>query len=75
MVDWNGLFKWSMNYQDGTKPSQFKPMSKEDRDWLEAAMKAYSFNDTDRLTELVNQLKAWSAQASQMSEDSNAVAA
>ncbi len=24
-------------------------------------MKTYTFNDADRLTELVNQLKAWSA--------------
>lgn len=39
MVDWNGLFKWSMTYQDGTKPSQFKEMSKEDRKWLEEALK------------------------------------
>jgi len=75
MVDWNGLFKWSMNHNDGTKPSQFKPMSKEDRDWLEAAMKAYTFNDTDRLTELINQLKAWSAQASQTPAEGEEVAA
>ena len=62
MVDWNGLYKWSMQYQDGTKPSEFKAMSKEDREWLEEAMKAHTFNDTDRLAELVNQLKAWGSQ-------------
>ena len=39
MVDWNGLFKWSMEHQDGTKPSDFKAMSEEDRKWLEAALK------------------------------------
>jgi len=60
MVDWNGLYKWSMEHHDGTRPSNFKPMSPEDRKWLEEAMKAYSLNDTDRLTELVNQLKTWS---------------
>jgi len=54
MVDWNGLYKWSMQYQDdGTKPSEFKPMSPEDRKWLEEAMKHYSMNDTDRLTECI----------------------
>ena len=37
-------------------------MSKEDREWLEEAMKAHTFNDTDRLAELVNQLKAWGSQ-------------
>ena len=60
MVDWNGLYKWSMQYQDGTAPSNFKAMSPEDRKWLEEAMKQYSFNDTDRLTQLVKQLKQWS---------------
>ena len=57
MVDWNGLFKWSMNHQDGTKPSQFKQMSVEDRKWLEAAFKAYTFNDADRLREVCAELK------------------
>merc|ERR1712110_679136 len=57
MVDWNGLFKWSMEYQDGTKPSEFKEMKKEDRDWLEAALKQYTYNDTDRLKEIVTLLK------------------
>lgn len=56
MVDWNGLFKWSMAYQDGTKPSQFKEMSKEDRIWLEAALKQYTFNDTDRLQQICKDL-------------------
>jgi len=65
MVDWNGLYKWSMEYQDGTKPSEFKMMSKEDREWLVAAMKAHTFSETDRLTELVNQLKAWGSEAGQ----------
>ena len=30
MVDWQGLLNWSLQYQDGTKPSQFKQMSEED---------------------------------------------
>jgi hypothetical protein len=32
-------------------------MSKEDREWLEAAMKQYTFNDTDRMKELLQILK------------------
>lgn len=32
-------------------------MSKEDKDWLEAAMKEYTFNDTDRLKEICDELK------------------
>jgi len=32
-------------------------MSKEDQDWLEAAMKEYCVNDVDRMTEIVKVLK------------------
>ena len=57
MVDWAGLFKFSMQYHDGTTPSEFKEMSEEDRKWLEEAMKQYTFNDTDRLKEVIETLK------------------
>jgi hypothetical protein len=56
-IDWQGLYNWSMKYQDGTKISQAQPMSQEDRKWLEAAMKEYTFNDADRLKEISEQLK------------------
>ena len=57
-VDWQGLYNWSMSYQDGTKEAtNVQPMSKEDKDWLEAAMKEYTFNDTDRLKEICDELK------------------
>jgi hypothetical protein len=60
MVDWQGLLKWSLSIQkeDTTTPSQFKAMTKEERDWLEAAMKQYTFNDTDRMKELLSTLKS-----------------
>jgi len=32
-------------------------MSKEDRDWLEAAMKEYTVNDADRMEEIIKDLK------------------
>lgn len=32
-------------------------MTKEERDWLEAAMKQYTFNDTDRMKEILSTLK------------------
>jgi hypothetical protein len=35
MIDWEGLFKFTMKYQDGTKKSDFKEMSEEDKKWLE----------------------------------------
>lgn len=37
-VNWPGLLAWSTQHHDGTAPSQFKPMSKEDREFLEKAM-------------------------------------
>lgn len=49
MVDWNGLFKWSLQYNDNTEESKFKKMSDEDRKWLEEALKAYTFDDADRI--------------------------
>lgn len=49
MPDWNGLLAWSTKYHDGTKPSEFKPMSDEDKKWLTEAMKAYTFDDTNKM--------------------------
>ena len=46
-------------------------MKPEDRKWLEEAMKQYTFNDADRLTECVNQLKTWSTQATAHLAQSN----
>jgi len=57
MEDWNGLLNWSTKYHDGTSASDAKPMSKEDKDWLEAAMKEYTFSDTDKLSELCKEMK------------------
>lgn len=52
MEDWQGLLNWSTKYHDGTKDSNVEPMSQEDKEWLEAAMKQYTFSDTDKLNEL-----------------------
>lgn len=52
MEDWQGLLNWSTKYHDGTRPSNVQPMTQEDRQWLEAAMKDYTFSDTDKLNGL-----------------------
>ena len=57
---------------DYYESENIKAMSKEDRDWLEAAMKAHTFNDTDRLTELINKLKEWSSNAQPDNENESA---
>mmetsp|Transcript_31176 Transcript_31176/g.47711 ORF Transcript_31176/g.47711 Transcript_31176/m.47711 type:complete len:82 (+) Transcript_31176:96-341(+) len=48
-----------MQYQDGTRPSapDVQPMNKNDKDWLESAMKEYTFNDSDRLKDIADELK------------------
>lgn len=35
---WPGLLAWSTQYHDGTAPSNFKKMSKEDKDFLQGAL-------------------------------------
>ena len=59
MVDWNGLFNWSVKHHDGTAATRpdFEPMSNEDKKWLEDAMQQYTFNDADRLKEVSDELK------------------
>jgi len=46
-------------------------MSAEDRAWLEEAMRSFQFNDADRLTELITQLKQWSAAAVAAPDEGN----
>jgi len=38
MVNWPGLLSWSTKYHDGTAPSNFHQMSREDKDFLQRAM-------------------------------------
>ena len=58
MVDWQGLFNWSVQYHDGTAPSNFSPMADEDKKWLEEAMKTHTFSDVDRMKEICENFKA-----------------
>ena len=57
MVDWSGLLNWSTKYHDGTTASTAEPMSQEDKQWLEDAMKQYTFSDTDKLNALCKEMK------------------
>jgi hypothetical protein len=57
MVDWNGLFKWSMGFSDGTHESTFTEMKKEDRVWLEDVIKKFTLNDADELRKICIELK------------------
>jgi len=37
-IDWPGLLKWSLNYQDGTRDSHLKPMTDEKKRFLAGAI-------------------------------------
>lgn len=58
MVDWQGLFNWSIMNSDGTSESQFKQMNDEDKKFLEDAMKQYTFNDSNKLKEICEDIKS-----------------
>jgi len=58
MVDWKGLLNWTLKYQDGTKPSDFKEMSAEDAKWLEEAFNSVSFNEFKETIKRLDELKS-----------------
>ena len=53
-IDWSGLLAWSSKQHDGTKKaSDFKPLSDEDKDFLEGALQqAYVYNQKHALTNM-----------------------
>ena len=54
MVDWKGLYNWSMNYVDGTKPSNFKEMSKEDMDFIQNAFESVCLNEMKEIWKILD---------------------
>ena len=48
-MDWSGLFNWTMKHNDGTAPSEFSTTSDSDKQFIENAMKEYTYNDTDAI--------------------------
>lgn len=57
MCDWKGLLNWSLNYHDGTKPSEFKPMSEEDRKFIEAAFESVCLNEMKEIWKILDEIK------------------
>lgn len=48
-MNWQGLLNWSMQYTDGTRPSEFKPMDEETKTWLKGALQSMMVNEADIL--------------------------
>ncbi|TYZ68981.1 hypothetical protein PybrP1_000215 [[Pythium] brassicae (nom. inval.)] len=54
---WLGLMKWSMKYSDGTAPSEFKEIKKEDREFLEKVLKEGVIDETERMRQILRILR------------------
>ena len=54
MVDWKGLYNWSMKYTDGTKPSDFKQMSKEDMEFIQNAFESVALNEMKEIWKILD---------------------
>ncbi|OQR84448.1 hypothetical protein ACHHYP_13356 [Achlya hypogyna] len=54
---WMGLLRWSMQQQDGTRPSEFKAMDPHDREWLERVMKECVIDEIERMHQII---RIWS---------------
>eukprot|EP00299_Pterocystis_sp_00344_P005936 c17687_g1_i1.p1 GENE.c17687_g1_i1~~c17687_g1_i1.p1 ORF type:complete len:435 (+),score=135.75 c17687_g1_i1:95-1399(+) len=54
---WLGLLQWSLRYQDGTRSSDFQPMSEEDKAWISRFFKDQVVDEPARMNELVTLLE------------------
>ena len=54
MVDWKGLYNWSMKYNDGTKTSDFKKMSKEDMEFIQNAFESVVLNEMKEIWKILD---------------------
>jgi len=52
--NWLGLLRWSLKQSDGTVPSEVKPMSEEDKAFLQRVFDDMTVDETKRMAELVN---------------------
>jgi hypothetical protein len=53
------LLKLSLKYTDGTKKSEFKEMSLEDKRWLEEAMQQYTNSEVNRIKHILGRLEGF----------------
>ena len=59
MVDWPGLLKWSLKFQDSASSGKdIKPMDEATRKWLEEALKAHSVDHITQIKEIIETLSA-----------------
>ncbi|CAM9464550.1 unnamed protein product [Ectocarpus sp. 6 AP-2014] len=56
---WLGLLKWTLSHQDGTEPSDARPMGDEDRAWLEKVVSEGIRDDFKTMTDIYSRLCAY----------------
>ncbi|RHY30953.1 hypothetical protein DYB32_003895 [Aphanomyces invadans] len=56
---WLGLLRWSMQQQDGTRPTEFKAMDPKDKEWLERVMKECVIDEVERMHQII---RVWSGE-------------
>ncbi|CAB1110202.1 unnamed protein product [Ectocarpus sp. CCAP 1310/34] len=56
---WLGLLKWTLSHQDGTEPSDARPMGDEDRAWLEKVVNEGVRDDFKTMTDIYSRLCAY----------------
>lgn len=54
MVDWKGLYNWTMKYNDGTKPTNLKQMSKEDMEFIQNAFESVCLNEMKEIWKILD---------------------
>jgi len=56
-MDWKGLLNWTLKYQDGTVNKDLKPMSEEDRKFIEDAYESVCINEMKEIWKRLDKLK------------------
>lgn len=57
-MNWPGLLKWSLSYQDGTVPSESMQMSPEQQKWLKEALESVVINEVKEMKVILQQLES-----------------
>lgn len=57
MIDWPGLLKWSLNYNDNLKPTEIPMLTEEQRQFLEEAFQAACFQEVHRMKDIIKELE------------------
>lgn len=71
-MNWQGLLNWSLQYADGTRPSEFKPMDEETKTWLKSALESLIVDEIDILkksSEILSRIEDGSPEDQKSKED------